>query len=369
MLNIALHKVLEFTRFEVGGVFIVDNRTKELVLAGHLGLPEKLVQSIERVKFNERLVGKSARSWELIAIEDICEDSSLTKMAFEEMGFWFNACVPLRFKDKVQGVMYVASISQRPLKQEDKTLLAAIGQQIGVAIESMRLYEQVQNLAVLEERDRIGRELHDGLAQVLGYLYMKSKALEELLSSGGETQAKAELREIQEVARDAYRDVRESILDLRTTITPGTGLIPTLKEYLHKFSQQSGVRAELVIEGDGNMEFTPAAEIQLLRIVQEALTNVRKHSQASRAWVRFEADEEGALITVEDDGRGFDPSRFGQDDQQHFGLQTIRERAESVRGNVQISAQPGQGVKVVVRLPMSRLGGSRRGTDSGAFGR
>ncbi len=351
MLNVALHEVLEFTMFEVGGVFIVDDRTKELVLAAHLGLPEKVIQGIERVKFNERLVEKSDRSWELIAIEDICEDSRLTKMAFEE-GLCFSACVPLRFKDKVQGVMYVASISQRPLKPEDKTLLAAIGQQIGVAIESMRLYERVQNLAVLEERDRIGRELHDGLAQVLGYLYMKSKALEELLSSGGAIQAKAKLREIQEVARDAYRDVRESILDLRTTITPGTGLIPTLKEYLHKFSQQSGLRAELVIEGDGYMEFTPAAEIQLLRIIQEGLTNVRKHSQANRAWVRFEPSEEGAVITIEDDGQGFDPSRIGQDGQQHFGLQTIRERAESVGGDVQILVQPGQGTKVVVKLPL-----------------
>jgi len=106
------------------------------------------------------------------------------------------------------------------------------------------------------------------------------------------------------------------------------------------------------------MEFAPAAEIQLLRIIQEALTNIRKHSQASRAWVRFEADDgEQAVITVEDDGRGFDPSRVGQEGREHFGLQTMRERVESVGGTLHISTQPGQGVRVIVQLSISRSGG------------
>ena len=113
----------------------------------------------------------------------------------------------------------------------------------------------------------------------------------------------------------------------------------------------------MVIGDDVMMEFAPVAEIQLLRIIQEALTNIRKHSQASRAWVRFEADAEGAVITVEDDGRGFDPSRMGQDGQEHFGLQTMRERAESVGGDLQISTQPGQGTRLTVQLPLSRRGG------------
>ena len=150
--------------------------------------------------------------------------------------------------------------------------------------------------------------------------------------------------------------MRESILGLRTTVTPGVGLIPALTEYLHRFSQQSGIRARLVMGDDAIVKFAPGAEIQLLRIIQEALTNVRKHSQASRAWVRFEADEAGTVITVEDDGRGFDPSLIGQDGREHFGLQTMRERAESVGGVLQISTQPGQGTRLTVQLPLSRRG-------------
>jgi signal transduction histidine kinase len=261
--------------------------------------------------------------------------------------------VPLKSKDRVLGVITMASKGRRPFSPQEVTILTAIGQQIGVAIENARLYEQVQSMAALEERGRIGRELHDGLAQVLGYLHLQSRAAEGLLSSGQIAQAQAELQEMQEVAQEAYGDVRESILGLRTAITPGAGLIPTLTEYLDKFSQQSGINARLVIGDDAEMKFTPAAEIQLLRIVQEALANVRKHSQASRAWVRFEADEAGAVITIEDDGQGFDPSRIWQDRQGHFGLQTMRERVESVGGELRFDSQPGQGTRVVIRVPLA----------------
>jgi signal transduction histidine kinase len=363
MLDIALRKALELTGLEVGGVYLVDDRTQELMLVAHHGLSQRFVHGIERMKFDEGLTGRAARSGEPIIAEDISEDSRLTRMVVKEEGLKFQASVPLKSKDRVLGVITMASKSHRPFTPQEVTLLTAIGQQIGVAIENARLYERVQGMAASEERDWIGRELHDGLAQVLGYLHLKSKAVEGLLSSGQMAQAQDGLHEIQEVAREAYGDVRESILGLRTTITPSAGLIPTLTEYLHKFSQQSGISARLVIGDDAKhampwMEFAPAVEIQLLRIIQEALTNIRRHSQARRAWVRFEADGEGAaVITVEDDGRGFDPARLGQDGQEHFGLQTMRERAESVGGDLHISTQPGQGMKVVVQLPLGRRGG------------
>jgi signal transduction histidine kinase len=354
MLDTALRKALELTGLEVGTVYLVDDRAEELTLVAHHGLSQRVVQGVDRVKFDEGLTGRAARSGEPIVVEDISEDPRLTRMVVKEEGFRFQASVPLKSKDRVLGVITMASKGRRPFSPQEVTILTAIGQQIGVAIENARLYEQVQSMAALEERDRLGRELHDGLAQVLGYLHLKSKAVEGLLSSGEVAQAQAELREMQEVAQEAYGDVRESILGLRTTITPGAGLIPALTEYLHKFSQQSGISARLVVGDDARMEFAPAAEIQLLRIIQEALTNIRKHSQASRAWVRFEADREGVVITVEDDGQGFDPSRIGQDGQHHFGLQTMRERAESVGGNLHISTEPGQGTRVIVRLPFSR---------------
>jgi len=357
MLDIALRKALELTGLEAGTVYLVDDRAEELTLVAHHGLSQRVVQGVNRMKLGEGLTGRAARSEEPIVVENVSEDPRLTRMVIKKEGFQFQASVPLKSKSRVLGVVTMVSRGRRPFSPQEVTILTAIGQQIGVAIENARLYEQVQSMAALEERGRISRELHDGLAQVLGYLHLRSKAAEGLLSLGQIAQVQAELQEMQEVAQEAYGDVRESILGLRTTITPGAGLIPTLTGYLDKFSQQSGINARLVIGDDTDVKFAPAVEIQLLRIIQEALANVRKHSRASRAWVRFEADGDGAIITVEDDGRGFDPSRIGQDSREHFGLQTMRERAESVGGVLQISTQHGQGTRLTVQLPLSRQGG------------
>jgi signal transduction histidine kinase len=231
-------------------------------------------------------------------------------------------------------------------------VLSAIGQQIGVAIENARLYSQVQSIAAIEERERLGRELHDGLAQVLGYLYIKSYNANTFLKSGDITAAQAEVSEMQQVAGETQRDVREAILGLRTTITPGTGVVTTLAEFTRRFSQQSGIHTRLVSSDETRLEFEPSVEIQLLRIVQEALTNTRKHSMANQAFVRINTIDNYAVITIEDNGIGFDPD--GNSEIGHYGIHTMIERAQSVGGETRIIAKPGQGTKIIIRLPLKQ---------------
>ncbi len=151
--------------------------------------------------------------------------------------------------------------------------------------------------------------------------------------------------------------MREAILGLRTSISPSVGLVHTLQEYLRHFSQQSGIPVRLVIDDQARLELQPSAEIQLLRIIQEALANVRKHARASLGWVRIRIRGERATIVVEDDGQGFDLAQVGEGEGLHFGLQTMKERAEGVGGRLRVVSQPGHGTRVVVRLPMSRRNG------------
>ncbi|MFQ5804353.1 MAG: sensor histidine kinase, partial [Candidatus Methylomirabilales bacterium] len=200
--------------------------------------------------------------------------------------------------------------------------------------------------------ERIAREMHDGLAQALGYIHMHVAAVEARLPPEGQDGIRGDLREIKKVAGEAYEEIRQSIFGLRTMVSQGLGLIPTLTEYLHEFSRQNGITTHLQVGGDHAPRFSPDVEIQLVRIIQEALTNIRKHAGATRAVVRFDVEGDCCCVTVRDDGQGFEPGKIPEEGCCHFGLETMRERAQGIGANLEIEATPGRGTKVMVRLPL-----------------
>jgi len=354
MLDIGLRKALELTGLEVGAVFLVDERAKELTLVAHRGVSQRIVQDLEGLKFGEGLAGRAARSGEPIFVENLSEDSRLTSTVIKDGGFRFSATVPLKCKGRMLGIMNLTTKSRRPFTSQEVTLLTAIGQQIGVAIENARLYQQVRNLATLEEQGRLARELHDNLSQTLGYLNLKASITGDLLSSGQINQAQASLLELKQIARETYTDVREGIFNLRATASSlESGFLPALREYLAEYRAHYGVDARLVVDNEPLPGFPADVRIQLLRIIQEALTNVRKHAGASKAWVRFEQDGGRVRISVEDDGQGFDPAQVMEEGQRYFGLQIMHERAESVGGDLVLDSRPGQGTRVVIWVPLT----------------
>jgi len=201
---------------------------------------------------------------------------------------------------------------------------------------------------VMEERQRIAREMHDGLAQELGYLYLK---VGEMETNPALSSIREDVRVMKKVVAGAYEEVQQAIFGLKMMVSKGLGLIPTFAEYLHEFSEQTGIAVKLRVADERATRFSPQVEIQMIRIVQEALTNVRKHARASNAWVTFGTDEGNRVkVTVEDDGRGFDPDKTTRPGQASFGLQTMRERAESVGGSFDVQSAPGEGARVVVWL-------------------
>jgi signal transduction histidine kinase len=210
----------------------------------------------------------------------------------------------------------------------------------------------LQSLATLKERERIAREMHDGLAQVLGYLHMQVGALEARAASGSQEEFQEELREIKKVTGEAYEEIRQSIFGLRTMVSRGLGLIPTLTEYLHDFSQQNNISVDLQIGDDRATRFLLDVEVQLIRIIQEALANIRKHAGVTSGVVRFDVDGDHRCVTIQDNGQGFDPEKILEDGSRHFGLRGMRERAEGIGGKLEIETAPGRGTKVTVRLPL-----------------
>lgn len=269
-----------------------------------------------------------------------------------------HVAVPLRIGGRTVGALCVASTSARTFSPEDREILNGLANLAAIAVENARLQEQVRSLAVAEERERIARELHDSVGQLLAYVNTKAQAVKLLLEAGKLPEALTHLEQLEDSARSSYADLREAILGLRTTTSPDRHLVDALRDYVTRFSELSGVETHLVVEGDPAAYFLdPTVELQLIRIVQEALANVRKHARARRAWVLLTQGEGSLSLSVSDDGVGFDPTRPGREMWPRFGLQTMRERAEAIGGSFTICSREGGGTVVSVFLPV-RPGGT-----------
>jgi signal transduction histidine kinase len=194
-----------------------------------------------------------------------------------------------------------------------------------------RVIEQERVVATLQERERLARELHDGVGQVLGYLSMQAQTARKRLHDGDDEKADSLLARLADVAQHAHVDVRESILALKAASSEDWSFLPTLDTYLRDFQDQYGIQTKLSVADDVSEGcFGPYAAVQLLRVIQEALTNARRHGTAGRVCIEVGRDDGQVCINVADDGRGFDPSRVELDASHHFGLVFMRERMAQI---------------------------------------
>lgn len=263
-----------------------------------------------------------------------------------------HVAVPLTVAARMIGALCVGARGERAFTPHDREVLGGLANLAAMAVENARLQERVLSMAVLDERERIAREMHDSVGQLLGYVNTKAQAVQVLLDAGKIGEAQMQLAQLEEASREVYADLREAILGLRAEISPDRRLVPVLEEYVRRFSELSGLATELRVEGDPSRYIlSPTTELHLVRIIQEALTNVRKHAMARRAWVRF-SEKDGVLtVSVRDDGQGFDPDREQGSAWPRFGMQTMRERAEAMGGMFLVRSQSGSGTEVVVRIP------------------
>jgi len=227
--------------------------------------------------------------------------------------------------------------------------------------ERKQLEKQGRRLAALEERERIGRELHDDLGQVMGYVSVQAGTALQRLENREVDEAKSILNQLAEVARDASADVRKYILGIRTTgYQPPADFFAELGQFLEVQQQHYDLETQVSLPDDWlDNPFSQKVGLQLLRIIQEALTNVRKHAGVNKSRLLFTQHVDEAQVIIEDEGCGFDPSLLNGDHELgkadpdgHFGLTIMRERAESVGGSLEIRSEPGEWTKVIVRLPL-----------------
>ena len=209
----------------------------------------------------------------------------------------------------------------------------------------------VRQQAIIEERERIARELHDGVAQFIGYVNIKLSAARLLLKKNQVQKADENLSQIESEVQNQSLDVRASILGLRIVSQSGVGLTVSLHDYIDQCNRMSDFLIALEIDPRvKTINLGAEAELQLVRVVQEALSNVRKHAAARQAQVRLVLEAGFLLVIIQDNGSGFNPWVWSGDQSAHFGLQTMRERAEMVGATLSVESEPGRGTTVTVRL-------------------
>jgi signal transduction histidine kinase len=274
--------------------------------------------------------------------------------------------LPLTIEGRLRGAIGLSFNDSQTFSAKDRGFMVVLARQCSQALERARLYEAErsaraeaeaaqQRLAILaetRERNRMAQELHDTVAQALGYLNLKIATTISLLGNDQNDTVEANLQEIKNIVAETYTDVREEIFNLRANVFEGLSFLELLDKYIDKYRNFYNLDVQLILEADETLlEFPTEVGPQLIRTIQEALINVRKHARVNQATIRFSRYENEMRISVEDQGQGFDPIRLSTATSS-FGLQIMRERVESVGGSLEIDSAPGQGTRIILHYPL-----------------
>lgn len=349
VLRSVTEKARELLDGEVAVLCLLDQEGGTLTMEAFSG-PEQALQGL-RMPIQSPLMAQVLRQERALScgIDDCIGWCGVLTREFQES----HLAAPLRVGDRTIGALCVGSRQAGRFSGEAVHLLTRMANAAAIALENARLYAQAERLAALEERQRIAAEMHDGLAQTLSFLGLKVDRITELMEGDVRANVMAELQHLRAVIDQASQEVRSAISRLQEE-----PLIPaSLGDHLQKLveelvAEEEGPPVTLVADGAASLRLPYEEATQVLRVVQEALMNARRHAQASRIQVRLEQRGGEATVIVEDDGCGFDPEAIVRPVEGHFGLRIMRARATRLGGQVAVESMPGRGTRVVLTWPL-----------------
>ena len=361
LLHNIMRSAVEVTGATAGALMLLDHDTNELVFEVIEGGSGSSLRKT-RIPAGKGIAGWVASTGQPLIVDDVSHDERHYRTMTEGMAFTTHSilCVPMIARGEVLGVLQLLNkYGGDRFNENDQQDLNAFAAQSAVAIENARLYESLREerdriLAVEEEvRHRLARDLHDGPAQMLASIMMSANFIKEAVARDRLSLATDELDALLPVAEKALHQVRTLLFDLRPVTLETRGLIPALRSYLQRLRKTEGLTIKLdVHEPIDRLPYKE--EMAIFSIVQEALTNARKHAQAENIRICVEmAAPNSLVVTVEDDGVGFDVDKVLRryDEQGSLGMINMRERAEIVGGQLTIAAHVGQGTQVTLVLP------------------
>ncbi len=362
LLQQIMHTTAELLQAENCTLMLLDQNTNELIFQVpdllNSNQPKEFRQPIER-----GICGYVARVGKPLIVNDVAQDERFNQQVDQATGFRTRTviCAPMRAKDKTIGVIEGINKLDGEFTSNDLSLLLTLAAQAAIAIENAELYASVTSerdklIAKEEEvRRELGRDLHDGPAQVISGIAMRIGIIKRLLANEPK-KVLPELDELEKVVLNTAKDIRTMMFGLRPLMLETKGLIPTLEAYVEKLQSerwQTHLEVEGFMQPDGSYyRLSHNAENTFFIIIQEAINNIRKHAQPKNVWLKLTYSPKEILVTVQDDGKGFEVEAVmaQYDERGSFGLLNMRERARLVNASYAITSKPGQGTNITLSL-------------------
>lgn len=349
LLRTALNRIMNYFNVDIGEIFLSEEDQNMLNMVLHQDESDPQIWTQSRFTLKESLIGQTARTGQP-SIVQLPHDSDpyLANDSLTAAGIRQIACFPLTSRSEVLGVLSIANSQEETLDSMDQQLLSSIASWVGTMIENIRLNIQGRRLAVLEERERIGMDLHDGVIQSI---YAVGLTLEHarLLLGEEPDQTRKRINQSIEDLNSTIRDLRAFIMDMRPRQLYEENLMDGLQRLVNEFRANSLVETMLSGPVEGLEDLPDAYAIALFHICQEALANIAKHAQAKKVDVLVWTTADRVLMEIHDDGRGFDSQKI-QLTLGH-GISNMQTRARNVGGDLEITTESGEGTNILVWMP------------------
>lgn len=349
LFNRFLEMMVRLSGASAGVVRVMTSDGHHLRLAASLGLPPELVEKERLVDINCGICGAALRNDEIRQTRDLKPCFERTRQPY------FGECssmvvVPLEHNGRLLGAYNLYMTEERPIPEEVSLLFRTISEQLAMAVENTRLMRENLRMTLMSERQMMANEVHDSLAQTMAYMKMRIELLREALLQYESGKALKYSGDIQQALDEAYASLRELLTQFRNRMDP-LGLEHALKELASGYFDRTGIRLEFE-NRIPDLDLTVDQEVQVFHILQEALSNVARHSGARQATLTLDADDGQYAFTVEDDGRGVFVMGAQPDLRHHFGISIMSERAQRLHGNIEIANRPQGGARLRLLVPM-----------------
>lgn len=343
-----LSTMIRLAGASAGAVRVLTADGAHLRLVGAIGLPPDVLEQERFVDLQCGICGEAARGQGAIFAQDVQMCAGRTSQDFFGKGCKQVVAVPLHYKGKVLGVYNLFMAQGRSVPEEVVLLFRSISEHLGMALENARLTRENLRITLMNERQMMANEIHDSLAQTLAYMKMRMALLQDAMHQHDEPLSFKYLGDVNQALETAYSSLRELLTHFRNRMDPH-GLLHALQETARNFFDRTGIHLDFDNHAP-DLNLAVDQEVQVFRIVQEALANITKHSGARHARLLLEMAGDRYVISVEDDGAGIATgidSKTGM----HFGMSIMRERAESLGGEIAIETLPGHGARVRLTFP------------------